>query len=161
MRAVIYPSRLAGEIRAIASKSQAHRLLICAAFADRPTVVECATVSADISATAACLNALGADIRRGDGVFTVSPVRRAPARAVIDCGESGSTLRFLLPVLCALGTETTVVMHGRLPVRPLSPLWEELEAHGAKLSRPTADTLFVSGRIGGGTYTLALSLIHI
>ena len=155
MRAVIHPSRLSGEIRAVASKSQAHRLLICAALADTLTVVECATVSADIDATAACLTALGADIRRDDGAFVVTPIKKVPEQAVIDCGESGSTLRFLLPVLCALGTETTVVMHGRLPQRPLSPLWEELIAHGASPSRPTEDTLAVSGRIGGGTYTLA------
>ena len=155
MKAVIEPSALSGEIEAIASKSQAHRLLICAALADKTTVVRCATVSADIEATAACMRALGARIERTDGAFTVEPIRELPASAVIDCGESGSTLRFLLPVVCALGVETTIVMHGRLPERPLSPLWEELEAHGAKLSRPAKDAIAVSGRIGGGTYTLA------
>lgn len=155
MKAVILPSRLEGEIPAIASKSQAHRLLICAALADAPTMVKCATVSADITATAACLNALGAEIERTDGAFSVRPISAMPEKAVIDCGESGSTLRFLLPVVCALGVDTTIVMHGRLPVRPLSPLWEELERHGARLSRPTADTIAVSGRIDGGTYTLA------
>ena len=155
MKAIITPSRLAGEIPAIASKSQAHRLLICAALADKPTAVKCATVSADITATAACLNALGAHIERGDGVFTVEPIRALPEHAVIDCGESGSTLRFMLPVVCALGVDTTIKMHGRLPARPLSPLWEELERCGARLSRPTADTIAVAGKIGGGKYTLA------
>ncbi len=156
MKAVIYPSRLSGDIAAIASKSQAHRLLICAALADRETVLRCSTLSADITATADCLRALGADIRCADGVFTVRPIKAPPTRAVIDCGESGSTLRFLLPVACALGADTSVVMHGRLPERPLSPLWEELERHGAILSRPAADTIHIApGRLSGGTYTLA------
>ncbi len=155
MKATIYPSSLAGEITAIASKSQAHRLLICAALADKTTILRCPTLSADITATADCLKGLGASIEYADGVFTVEPMGEKPATAAIDCGESGSTLRFLLPVIAALGIETTVKMHGRLPERPLSPLWEELEAHGAILSRPTADTLLVRGQLRPGAYTLA------
>lgn len=159
MKATIYPSALSGDIEAIASKSQAHRLLICAALADRETVIRCATLSADIEATAACMRGLGADIQYNNGRFTVRPIRTVTQKAVIDCGESGSTLRFLLPVVCALGAETDIVMHGRLPERPLSPLWEELERHGAKLSRPTSDTLHVApGGLTGGDYTLAANV---
>jgi len=158
VKATIYPSVLSGEIEAIASKSQAHRLLICAALADAPTRIRCSTLSADIEATAACLRALGADIAYRDGVFTVDPIRERPASAVIDVGESGSTLRFLLPVVCALGVGTTIVMHGRLPERPLSPLWEELERRGANLSRPTADTIRAAGMLSGGDYTLAANI---
>ncbi len=159
MRATIHPSTLSGEIEAIASKSQAHRLLICAALSDRTTRVRCATLSADIEATAACMRALGADISYGDGMFTVDPIRERPAAAVIDCGESGSTLRFLLPVVCALGVDTTIVMHGRLPERPLSPLWEELERHGAVMSRPTEDTIRVkAGALSAGDYTMAANI---
>ena len=154
MRAVIHPVPLAGTLPAIASKSQAHRLLICAALADRPTRIRCATLSADIRATAACLRALGAGVSYEDGAFTVTPAAVPRAGAVLDAGESGSTLRFLLPVVCALGVGADIVMHGRLPERPLSPLWEELEAHGAVLSRPRRDVLRVSGRLSGGAYTL-------
>ena len=158
MKATIYPTSLSGDIQAIASKSQAHRLLICAALADRDTVLRCPTLSADITATADCLRGLGASIAYADGVFSISPIREKPASAAIDCGESGSTLRFLLPVVCALGVETTIRMHGRLPERPLSPLWEELEAHGAILTRPTADTLAVSGTLKPGEYTIAANI---
>jgi 3-phosphoshikimate 1-carboxyvinyltransferase len=158
MKATIYPTPLSGDIPAIASKSQAHRLLICAALADKPTAIACPTLSADITATADCLRALGAGITYTDGVFSVTPIREAPKTATIDCGESGSTLRFLLPVVCALGVETTIVLHGRLPERPLSPLWEELEGHGAVLSRPTRDTIAVSGALTGGDYTLAANV---
>ena len=158
MKATIYPSPLAGTIEAIASKSQAHRLLICAALADRPTRIRCATLSADIQATASCMRALGADIGYAGGVFTVRPIKSVPERAVIDVGESGSTLRFLLPVVCALGAEADIVMHGRLPERPLSPLWEELERHGAILTRPAPDTVRAAGTLSGGTYSLAANI---
>ena len=159
MKAIIQPSSLAGEIEAIASKSQAHRLLICAALADRPTAIRCATLSADIRATADCMSALGASITYENGRFTVRPIGDLPDSAVIDCGESGSTLRFLLPVVCALGIETDIVMHGRLPERPLSPLWEELERHGAVLTRPQPDIIHVAAApLSGGEFTLAANI---
>ena len=158
MKAVISPSVLSGEITAVASKSQAHRLLICAALSDAECSVRCRTVSADIQATVSCLNGLGADIRRSGDSFLIKPVVMTASPAEIDCGESGSTLRFLLPVVCALGKETTIHMHGRLPDRPLSPLWEELVLHGAVLTRPTHDTIHVSGRLTGGVYTIAADI---
>lgn len=158
MKATILPSTLAGTIPAIASKSQAHRLLICAALSDDPTAIACPTLSADITATADCLRALGAAILYKDGVFSVLPIQGIPAHPALDCGESGSTLRFLLPVVCALGAKATIKMHGRLPERPLSPLWEELEAHGARLSRPAPDVIAVEGRLTPGDYTLAANV---
>ncbi len=155
MKATIYPAPLRGTIPAIASKSQAHRLLICAALANRPTSVACPTLSADITATADCLRALGATITYDGGVFAVSPIVTVPERPALDCAESGSTLRFLLPVVCALGTKATIKMHGRLPQRPLSPLWEELERHGAVLTRPEPDTIAVDGVLTPGEYAIA------
>lgn len=154
MRAVIEPGPLHGEIRAVASKSQAHRLLICAALAEGETEITCRESSRDIDATANCLRALGAGITCDGGVFRVRPIKAPVPGARLDCGESGSTLRFLLPVLCALGTGADVKMRGRLPERPLSPLWEELERHGAVLSRPEPDLVRAAGRISGGEYEL-------
>lgn len=158
MRAVITPGPLSGEIRAVASKSQAHRLLICAALADRETEIICRESSRDIDATADCLRALGAEISYDGGLFRVRPIGTPVPGARLDCGESGSTLRFLLPVLCALGCGARVKMHGRLPDRPLSPLWEELERHGARLSRPEPDVIAVEGRISGGEFEIAANV---
>lgn len=154
MDKIIAPRPLGGSIAAIASKSQAHRLLICAALADAQTSLSCAELSKDIVATAACLTALCADAAYQNGRYQITPRTRAAA-CRCDCGESGSTLRFLLPVAAALGTKTTLLLHGRLPERPLSPLWEALEAHGCKLSRPTADTVLCEGKLTGGTYRMA------
>ena len=152
MDITITPGKLSGTIRAIPSKSQAHRLLICAAFADSPTTLLCSETNRDIEATVCCLNALGADITRTQEGYLVCPARRLPTEARLNCRDSGSTLRFMLPIAGALGIETTFVMEGRLPNRPLSPLWEEMERMGCSLSRPTPDTLHCSGRLKAGDY---------
>ena len=155
MDLTVFPGILSGCVTAIPSKSQAHRLLICAAFADAPTCLECPQTNEDIEATARCLNALGADIRRTDSGYYVIPASQFPSSAVMDCGESGSTLRFMLPVVCALGIQSTFVLHGRLPHRPLSPLWEELERMGCTLSRPTENTIRTAGKLRPGNFTIA------
>ena len=153
MNVKITPSYLSGKIKVIPSKSMAHRLLICAAFADKETEIFCPKLSSDITATAQCLKGLGAEIEYDGGVFCVKPVVSVKENAEIDCGESGSTLRFLLPVVCALGKGAKIKMHGRLPKRPLSPLWEELEAHGCSL-RKEVDTLVVGGKLRGGEFAV-------
>ena len=155
MDLTIYPGKLSGEIQAIPSKSQAHRLLICAAFSDKETILECGQTNKDIEATVRCLNALGANICRTDNGYQISPISSFPEATEIDCGESGSTLRFILPIVCALGISTTIRMHGRLPYRPLSPLWEELERMGAFLSRPTETTIQTSGKLHSGNFKIS------
>ena len=141
-----------GKIKAIASKSVAHRLLICAAFADAPTRIRCDETNNDIEATAACLSALGARIARNAPYYEVTPIERENIvkGAILPCGESGSTLRFLLPVAAALGAECSFELRGRLPERPLSPLREELEAHGISLYGK--ETLKISGKLTGNDY---------
>lgn len=155
MDLTIYPRKLSGTIRAIPSKSQAHRLLICAVFSDAPTKLFCPETNQDIEATAGCLRALGAEIDRTADGYYVIPAVTIPNSIEMDCCESGSTLRFILPIVCALGIETTIHMSGRLPYRPLSPLWEELERMGCSLSRPTESTIHTSGQLTPGSYSIA------
>ena len=155
MDITVLPGKLSGPISAIPSKSQAHRLLICAAFADAPTTLTCPDTNRDIEATADCLNALGAAIlRTGDGYF-ITPVRSIPETAELNCCESGSTLRFMLPIVGALGVDATFAMAGRLPQRPLSPLWEEMERMGCRLSRPTDTTLRCQGMLKTGEFSIS------
>ena len=154
MDITIHPRSLRGEITIIPSKSQAHRLLICSAFADGPTQLRCPETNQDIAATVDCLKALGADIRQTDSGYTVFPPACLPESAVLNCRESGSTLRFLLPVAGALGVDTVFQLEGRLPQRPLSPLWEEMERMGCSLSRPTPNTVHCQGRLRSGAYTI-------
>ena len=69
------PCRFCGEVTAISSKSDAHRLLIASALSDRPTFIRCNARSADITATVNCLNSLGADIKFVDGGISVKPIK--------------------------------------------------------------------------------------
>jgi len=154
MDITIIPSLLRGEIAAVPSKSQAHRLLICAAFSDQPTRLLCSQTSADIEATAGCLRALGAEIDRTGEGYLVNPISAIPESALLHCRESGSTLRFFLPIVGALGVDATFETEGRLPKRPLSPLWEEMERMGCRLSRPSDTTIRCTGQLKPGAYSI-------
>ena len=253
----VRPGTRRGSVRAPSSKSQAHRLIIAAALSEYETAIRCDALSADIEATIACLNALGAEIVRDGEMLRVSPVfanlhpasddmtareakpafineaqdacgaqyaavrdaasapadkaastnetqgascaqteavrdaASAPAdnaipanktqgascaqiEAVRDaasvdaanvgmqaacgekrlyCGESGSTLRFLLPLCGALGMRAVFYREGRLPDRPLQPLDEQLALHGMAI-RSDGALLHVSGMLRAGEYTL-------
>ena len=154
MTVTVTPGERGGTVRPPASKSQAHRLLICAALGETAVELSCSGVSNDIAATAACLNALGADIAIDNDVIRVEPIRAVPSGLCrLPCGESGSTLRFLLPVAGALGAEAVFLREGRLPERPLAPLDRELTAHGMTLRADGAE-LYCSGQLQNGTYTL-------
>lgn len=134
MDITIFPEKLRGQIAAVPCKAQAHRYFLCAALADAPTTVQIPSVCDDLAATIGCVGGLGARVEHRYGQSEViSPITALPERALCDCGESGATLRFLLPLAGALGVDTLFLLHGRLPYRPLSPLWEELERHGCRL----------------------------
>ena len=158
MDLTIIPGKLSGSITAIPSKSQAHRLLICAAFSDGPTELTCPATNRDIEATCDCLNALGATITRTADGYRVEPMGTPPKTATLNCCESGSTLRFMLPIVGALGVDATFQMAGRLPQRPLSPLWEEMERMGCNLSRPTESTILCQGKLKTGNYSISGSV---
>ena len=155
MDITIYPKKLSGTANAIPSKSQAHMLLICAAFSDKQTFLHCPETNDDIEATADCLRSLGAQILRSDDGYTIMPIVETPVRATLNCRESGSTLRFLLPIVGALGVEAEFLLAGRLSQRPLSPLWEEMERMGCKLAYTDSGILRCSGKLASGEYVLA------
>jgi len=155
MDITISPGKLRGDITIIPSKSQAHRLLICAAFADKPTDILCPDTNRDIEATAQCLSLICHDIARTDYGYNVTPYgyMDTPFDAFyLNCHDSGSTLRFLLPIVGALGASTIFKMEGRLPKRPLSPLWEEMERMGCKLKFISEDELLCEGQLKPGDY---------
>lgn len=150
----VEPGPRSGSVRIPASKSQAHRLLICAALGTGETVLHCDGISRDIEATIACLKALGAGIHTEGERIRVEPVRTLPeGERELPCGESGSTLRFLLPVVGALGIRAVFRREGRLPQRPLAPLDAELAAYGMTLEGDGA-LLRCSGRLRPGDYAL-------
>ena len=105
MRAVVKKSKLQGKVKAIASKSHAHRILIAAALSEKETDIICEEASADIIATIRCLEGMGAKIIPIESGYRVTPIKsilNIDKDIEIDCNESGSTLRFLLPLVSAL-----------------------------------------------------------
>ncbi len=134
------------EITAPPSKSEAHRALICASLAKSAVFIPCSATNNDIEATANCLRALGAGVEKRDGGYYVTPITSLPEKAECDCGESGTTLRFIIPLCAALGCKTTLIMHGRLPERPLSPLDTVLSEKGVSVTKD-GNTATVSGKI--------------
>ncbi len=135
MDITIFPEKLSGTVSAIPSKSHAHRLMVCAALADRPTRIEIPSICDDLAATISCISGLGGEIEHCYGqAEIISPIHNNVKLAQANCGESGSTLRFFLPLAGVLGVDTVFQLEGKLPYRPLSPLWEEMERNGCRLS---------------------------
>lgn len=124
------PSVLNGHVEIPASKSCAHRALICASLASGTSVLTGVSMSKDIEATISSMEALGASFVIDGSTVTVTGVRNTGDSAVIDCNESGSTLRFIMPVAAALGVDAVFKGKGRLPHRPIDIYKRELTKNG-------------------------------
>ncbi len=150
---ILPPGPRSGEVHIPASKSVAHRLLICAALGRTKTAIRIDGFSKDILATAACLKALGAGIEIRKDVIRVTPVAKPVSGGMLPCGESGSTLRFLLPAAGALGVSGYFRMEGRLPERPMQVYEDLLCAHGMTIERDGSWLCF-GGQLQSGEYRL-------
>ena len=152
---ILLPGERSGNVRIPSSKSASHRVLICAALGSRPVTVQLNGLSQDILATAGCLRALGAGIEQSGSELSVRPLAEEadPREVVLHAGESGSTLRFLLPLAGALGRDVVFEMEGRLSRRPLAPLDTVLRDHGMHIER-NGGRLRCSGQLRSGDYAL-------
>lgn len=143
-----------GSAAAIASKSDAHRLLIAAALSDSPCRLILNSTSADIEATSDCLINAGADIKKDGTDIIVNPIKNNVKEAVFDCGESGSTIRFLIPVASALGIKSIFTGTGRLPERPQTPILKALSENGVTVSHDGEFPIKLDGKLSAGVFTL-------
>ena len=154
MNKTILPGARTGEVHIPASKSQAHRMLLCAAMGENEVTLRCRGLSKDILATVACLKALGASVDAEGEVLHLRPVSAPPpGLCPLPCGESGSTLRFLLPLVGALGASAVFEREGRLPERPIEPLGRELCRNGMDI-RSDGARLSCSGQLRPGAFSL-------
>lgn len=149
----VKPKSLSGRIRAISSKSDAHRAIICAALADRPTEIFISEISKDIKATLLCVQNMGAKVSVKDKIYTITPILEVAEKPIINCGESGSTLRFLLPVAAYLCKNPTFSGEGRLPKRPMDTIIDLLIEKGVEFSGRTLP-FSTKGTFSAGKYTL-------
>lgn len=156
MKLQITPHRLSGSITPPASKSVAHRLIMGNALADGESTLTAVSNSQDITATLGCMAALGARAQ-WTGPDTVQLIgcagTSAPKGQILDCGESGSTLRFLIPIALALTGDVTFRGHGRLMQRPQTPYFEIFNEKGIDYQLD-GDLLTVTGTLTPGIYRL-------
>ena len=138
MNLTITPTRLSGTVTPPPSKSQAHRLLLCAALAGGESRIENLADSQDIQATRRCMAELKTE-------------RNSLPR--FDCGESGSTLRFLIPIALALRGGGVFTGHGRLMERPQKPYFDIFDEKGVRYEQRDG-VLTVQGKLPPGVYRL-------
>ncbi len=144
----ITPSQISGEVFAPPSKSYAHRLLIASFLSGEEVVVKGVGDSADVIATLGALESLGAIIKKCDNGVCIKKTEVFGARETY-CRESGSTLRFLLPVISALGINSTLTGEKRLMERPLGDLVDTLNKRGADIVGRE-----VRGKLTSGEYKI-------
>ena len=161
MNLVLTPKKLSGTLVVPSSKSAGHRDLICAALADGKSLVKNITPSEDLEATCRVLQKFGATVEtvaHEDGRRTVAVTgglssQTSPLK--VDCGESGSTVRFLIPVGLLTGREITYTGRGRLPERPLDPFLKIFDEKHIDYKKGNQSLpLTISGQLKGGTYEL-------
>lgn len=148
----INPGLLNGEVTVPPSKSVAHRALFCAALAGGISIVKNVSMSDDIKVTMNCLNNIGAKITYKDNTAYVNGIDTAVSSAVIDCNESGSTLRFIIPVLSAFGITATINGSGKLPSRPITPYINEMSKKGVSFKYNNTMPFSLSGQLANGEY---------
>ena len=155
MRVVIEKSRAHGEIYAPKSKSMAHRLLIAAGLAHGTSKIKGISECDDVLATADCLRALGATLVRDGDNITVSgiDIREAVPSGTLHCRESGSTMRFFIPLALTCGKKVRFHGEGRLPYRPMDIYEDICRERGFMLSHD-GEYIDVCGELCGGDYTV-------
>ena len=146
----ITPKTFSGEIIAPPAKSFAHRILICAFLSNKEITVRNIGDSVDVFATLSALQTMGAQVEKIDGGVKIKKTQISSDKLIINCFESGSTLRFLLPVACALGLKAEFTGKGKLLERPVKELVDVINRKGAKIR-----VLLVDGKLSSGVYEIA------
>lgn len=155
MNILIKPSLATGSINAPPSKSYAHRLLICAALANGESIISNVELNDDITATINCLEALGAEIEINNKSVRIKGIKRSDKlkSSELFCNESGSTLRFLIPISLVFSEKTLFKGKGRLLERPQSVYDELFEKIGCFLEKSESG-LICGGELKSGCFEL-------
>lgn len=154
---VLYGSNLSGgTVRMPSSKSAAHRAVLCAALSRGCCTLSHVDMNQDIEATVAGVEALGAKTiyDRDKKLLALDASALCAGEGKIDCGESGSTLRFLIPIAAVLGGRWTFTGRGRLPQRPLGIYENLLPRHGVSFCSQGGLPLTIEGKLSPGEYSL-------
>lgn len=137
MKVTVKPGKISGDIKVISSKSYAHRFIIAAALSDEPTKISNVSDAEDVLTTIEAVKALGAKVEKAGDDVVVTPIDKTKLSDTvvkIHCNESGSTLRFLMPIVAAITNDAVFYAKGRLPLRPIYDLKAALSSHGKEFS---------------------------
>ena len=182
MQVRITPGKLNGKINAVSSKSYLHRMILCAALSDKKTVIYLNCRSRDVDATIRCARAMGAEAEVGEDCVVVHPVRHirhscvndfllqekresfdisrggvAERLPILDCGESGSTARFVLPLTAVVCGGGRLIGEGRLPERPFGAICTVMEENGCSFSSYSLP-MTVTGSLKAGVYRIPANI---
>ena len=151
----ITPAKLQGSVRVPASKSMCHRAVICAGLAEGMSTLTGVTLSDDIEATIQAMRAMGADICKHSDRLTITGIGGVnPVEAAVDCGESGSTLRFLIPLALLGEKRVTFNGRGRLAERPITEYAAICQQQGLVWETDGGLPVTVQGRLQSGQFNL-------
>lgn len=148
----IYSSGLKGEVEVPPSKSYLHRAIICGALSGKLSKIYPIIYSEDILATINAMRSLGADIETFENSIVINSFIPVNKSVKINCFDSGSTLRFLIPLVAALGIQTTFLLGKSLAKRPILPYLESLSNHGLKFEFNGDFELIISGKLTPGEF---------
>ena len=151
MKIKIRPSVLRGKVTAPPSKSMCHRLLICAGLSAGESLISNVSYSEDILATLDCLSAMGAKIEKGEGFVKICGT--LPKAGAFPCRESGSTLRFFIPLAMLCEGESRFICCGRLTERPMA-IYENIAKEKKLTYKKDSEVITVSGKLPSGDYTV-------
>ena len=144
-----------GTVNVPPSKSDVHRAIICAAMANGVSRISPVALSNDIKATIGCIKALGADAVLENNVLTVDGTNMYKNKtALLDCGESGSTLRFFIPIAAVGNVNATFVGKGKLPQRPIGIFTEALPKAGTVCKTEGGLPLEIKGQLKSGIFEI-------
>ena len=156
MNLKVNANKIQGKVDILSSKSELHRILIISALSNEQTAIDYVGVlSKDVLATISCLTELGANIQVSDSKIFVSPIKKVSTNAKLNCFESGSTLRFMLPVVAFLGANSEFFVQGRLASRPITPIYNLLKCAGVNLSQEGVYPLKCSGKVNTNQFTIS------
>ena len=148
-RIIVKPNSLSGKIKAIPSKTYGHRMIILSALSQKASKLIIDEYNDDLSATLNCIKELGAEYSIDGEVLTIFPIEKVNSKPFLNAGESGSTLRFIIPVATALYENTVIDAKGSLKNRPIEPLLDGLSSVGVKFSNKTLPIESFGKFVGG------------
>lgn len=153
MNRIVENKKLKGEITAITSKSYAHRAIFCAALCKGESIIEIDNISKDIDSSLNAIISMGVEVRRLKNKFYIRPPKEFTSPITINVGESGTTLRLLMPIIASLGLVAKIIRTGSLINRTNSVYFEEFPKHGVNIYEKD-ECIFLSGKLQNYNFVL-------